>query len=93
MADGPDTRSSRAAALLDLRRIIGGVLALYGVVLTVVGLVSSHAQKVKAAGENVNLWTGIALIVAGALFLVWSFTRPLVPDDLDDPSAGGGPDS
>jgi hypothetical protein len=92
MADEQDKTTRRASGLLDLRRIIGGVLALYGVVLFVAGLAASEAEKAKAAGENVNLWTGIALIVAGALFLVWSFTRPFLPDELDEPGPGAGTD-
>ena len=90
--------SGRAAQLLDVRRIIGGLLFLYGIILTAAGIFGSEAEKNKAAGENVNLWTGLALLVVGGLFLVWSATRPFVePDDLakisgDDPGAGGRPD-
>ncbi|MEA2480178.1 MAG: hypothetical protein QOJ07_2100 [Thermoleophilaceae bacterium] len=89
---GKAAPSKRAATLLDVRRIIGGLLALYGVILTIAGIVSSDAQKHKAAGENVNLYTGLALLVVGGLFLVWSMTRPFVdPDELsDDPGPGGG---
>src|SRR3954452_23455552 len=88
--------TKRAAHLLDVRRIIGGLLLLYGAILTVAGIVGSEAQKNKAAGENVNLWTGIALLVVGGLFVFWSMTRPFVdPDELveaspDDAGAGGG---
>jgi hypothetical protein len=88
--------TKRAAHLLDVRRIIGGLLLLYGAILTVAGIVGSEAQKNKAAGENVNLWTGVALLVVGGLFVFWSMTRPFVdPEELDDASAddagaGGG---
>ena len=92
--------STRAAQLLDVRRIIGGLLLLYGLILTAMGIFGTEAEKNKAAGENVNLWTGLALIVVGGLFLVWSMTRPFVDqEDLDaaasadDPGARRGPDA
>jgi hypothetical protein len=103
MPDEPQTQAAheapikRAANLLDIRRIIGGVLLLYGIVLTLAGIFGSEADKHKAAGVNVNLWTGIALIVVGGLFLFWSATRPFVdPDELvastRDAGPGGGAD-
>ena len=79
--------SKRAAELLDIRRIIGALLLLYGAILTITGIVASDEQKTKAAGENVNLWTGLALLVVGGLFVFWSMTRPFVdPDELADAS-------
>jgi hypothetical protein len=81
-----EPEDQRGANLLDLRRIIGGVLLLYGIVLTIAGIVGSDASKHKAAGENVNLWTGLALIVAGVLFIVWALNRPLI--DPDEPPPG-----
>jgi hypothetical protein len=29
---------------------------------------------------NVNLWTGIGLIVTAAVFLLWTWLRPIVVD-------------
>lgn len=67
----------RAANLFDLRRIIGGVFVLYGVVLTIVGLTDSEAEIQKASGININLWAGLGMLALGIVFLVWAFTRPL----------------
>ena len=67
----------RATNLLDIRRIIGGLLGVYGVILFVAGIVGSDAEKNKAAGLNINLYVGIALIVASALFWFWALSRPL----------------
>jgi hypothetical protein len=40
---------------------------------------------------NVNIWTGIALLVAGAVFIGWARLRPVVvPTDPDDQSADEG---
>jgi hypothetical protein len=70
----------KAANRFDIRRIIGGLFLLYGVILTVVGLVGTDDIKNKAAGVNVNLWTGIAMLLFGALMVVWALTRPVEPD-------------
>jgi uncharacterized membrane protein len=71
----PTTR--RAANLFDLRRIIGGLFLVYGLVLFLLGLFASDEDIEKAAGWNVNLWTGVGMLAFGALMMLWAFTRPL----------------
>ena len=63
--------------LLDIRRIIAGLLGIYGVILLVAGIVGSTDQKNKAAGVNINLWAGLVLLLMATFFLVWALTRPL----------------
>jgi xanthine/uracil/vitamin C permease (AzgA family) len=63
-------RELEAANLFDLRRIIGAIL-------TITGLFDSKAEIDKSAGVHINLWTGLAMLVLGGLFLLWAFTRPL----------------
>jgi len=75
-------------ALLDIRRIIAGLLGLYGVILLVAGIVGSSESKNKAAGVNINLWVGIVLLLMATFFLVWALTRPL-SDELDEAEAEG----
>jgi hypothetical protein len=70
-------------SLFDLRMVIGGLLALYGVVLTVLGLVASDDARAKAAGININLWAGLAILAGGAIFLAWARLRPLRAEDLE----------
>jgi len=50
------------------------------VILFVAGIVGSDADKNKAAGVNINLWVGITLIVASALFWFWALSRPLTEE-------------
>src|SRR5215211_1827988 len=76
-------RARRAANLFDLRRMIGGLFVIYGVILAVLGLGASDQELEKAAGWNLNLSVGIAMLIVGALFLVWAFTRPLA-DELEE---------
>ena len=77
--DEDEIRAARIANLFDIRRIIGGVFIVYGVTLTVVGIFGSEEVKNKAAGVNVNLWTGLAMLVVGALMIAWALTRPVAP--------------
>ena len=75
-----EAAARKAANRFDIRRIIGGVFLLYGLILAVVGIVGSDAVKNKAAGINVNLWTGLAMLVAGAMMVAWALMRPVEPD-------------
>ena len=85
-----ESRAARAANLFDVRRFIGGLFLLYGLILFVLGLGASDSEVQKAAGVNINLWTGLAMLVVGALFLVWAFVRPLGQELADSEPAGGG---
>ncbi|MGI8779830.1 MAG: hypothetical protein ACR2L8_06615 [Solirubrobacteraceae bacterium] len=77
-------RARRAANLFDLRRIIGGLFGIYGLILFVLGLGASDAEIEKAAGWNLNLWVGVAMLVTAALFLAWAFARPLGEEIVDE---------
>ncbi|MFD9793128.1 hypothetical protein ACFWXK_19480 [Streptomyces sp. NPDC059070] len=80
-----EKKSATAARLFDIRRIIGGLFTLYGVIVTIAGLTASDADLDKAQGVNINLWTGLAMLALGLFFLVWLWLRPLNP-----PAAGDG---
>jgi hypothetical protein len=77
-------RATAMASLFDLRVVIGGLLALYGVILTVMGVFASDDALAKAAGININLWAGLVILAGGAVFLLWARLRPLKPEDLHD---------
>ena len=85
-----ESRAARAANLFDVRRFIGGLFVLYGLILFVLGIGASDADVDKAAGVNVNLWTGLAMLIVGALFLVWAFTRPVGKQLAESEPPGGG---
>ncbi|WNV90124.1 hypothetical protein [Umezawaea sp. Da 62-37] len=72
------------AGLFDLRLIIAVLFGVYGIVLTIVGLAfTTDADLAKADGLNINLWSGIGMLVLSAVFAVWTFTKPLVvPEDV-----------
>ena len=71
----PDRRHTAGA--LDIRNIIGGLMATYGVILLVMGLVGD-AETDKTGGVNANAWAGVALLLVGAAFLVWARLKPVV---------------
>jgi hypothetical protein len=75
----PPTRS-RAASLFDLRWILTLLFGIYGIVVTLMGLFS-HASTVAASGQqvgvNVNLWTGIPMLVLAIAFGLWAQLRPV----------------
>ncbi|MEU7056835.1 hypothetical protein [Streptomyces sp. NPDC046197] len=72
-------KSATAARIFDLRRIIGGLFVVYGIIVTIVGITDSPAAIEKAQGVNINLWTGIGMLLLGVFFLVWLKLRPAVP--------------
>jgi xanthine/uracil/vitamin C permease (AzgA family) len=88
--DEEELLAARAANRFDIRRIIAAVFELYGVVLTIVGITGSHAVKTKAAGINIDLWTGLAMIVFGALMLAWALLRPTAPEPTETRGEGSG---
>ena len=82
MSDQPhegatDDRDASGRRLFDLRWVIGGLFVVYGVVLTVVGLLDSGTALHKASGVRINLWTGIGMLLVGAFFVAWCLLRPL----------------
>jgi hypothetical protein len=77
------TRKERATSLFDIRRVIGGLFILYGAILTITGAVASDADIHKAAGVNINLWTGLGMLAFGASFIAWYLLRPLKLEDVD----------
>ncbi|OKJ70419.1 hypothetical protein [Streptomyces sp. CB02460] len=71
-----EQKSATAARLFDIRRIIGGLFVVYGIIVTIAGISPSDEDLKKAQGVHINLWTGIAMLVLGLLFLVWMKLRP-----------------
>jgi putative Mn2+ efflux pump MntP len=58
---------------LDLRLPIGLMFGVFGVILTVYGLVSEKAIYARSLGINVNLWWGLVLLAFGLVMLWLSY--------------------
>ena len=74
----PDEQEKRSAAarLFDVRRVIGLLFVVYGVIVTLLGLFDNDAEIDKAQGIRINIWMGLAMLVLGAFFLVWLRLNP-----------------
>ena len=59
----------------DLRRPIGFLFGLLGLILLLYGLISPEVRAPLDADTNVNLWCGLILVVFGGC-LLWLSFRP-----------------
>ncbi|MEU8782069.1 hypothetical protein [Streptomyces sp. NPDC048637] len=87
-----ERESATAARLFDVRRIIGGLFVVYGVIVTIAGVMATDADLKKAQNININLWTGLGMLALGLFFLIWQQLRPAVPPtaaELADEGEGG----
>ena len=83
------TSGKHTAGLFDIRVIIGALLGIFGLILVLVSLFSDPQAPVAKANEvDLNLWTGLSLLLASAMFVAWARLRPIVVDE----SAAGSDD-
>jgi hypothetical protein len=90
ISDEDELKAARAANRFDIRRIIGAVFTVYGVILVALGIFASHAAKNKADGINVNLWTGLGMLVFAGLMIFWALSRPTTPEPPETRGQGSG---
>ena len=62
---------------VDIRIPIGLLFAILGLILTVFGLISMNdtALYARSLGNNINLWTGLLMLVFGGGMLYFSLGR------------------
>jgi hypothetical protein len=87
MTDQGEPIPASKARLFDVRRIIGGLFVVYGLLVGAIGLFDSAEQIDKAQGVNINLWAGLGMLALGAAFLLWQWVRPA-----EVPSGGESPE-
>ncbi|MFI0539083.1 hypothetical protein [Streptomyces sp. RP5T] len=83
-----EAKSATAARIFDLRRIIGGLFVLYGIIVTIAGINPSDSSLDKSEGININLWTGLGMLALGIFFLIWLKLKPAAPVQVDEESDG-----
>lgn len=81
MSDTADKSSStegqHGAGAFDIRNFIGALLGLFGLIVLLMGLFGDKELS-KTGGVNANLWAGIVLVLASAVFMGWARLRPVV---------------
>ena len=88
--DEEEGEAAKAANRFDIRRLVGGLFILYSLILIVLGIFGSHHIRTKAAGINVDLWTGIGMLIFGILMLFWALSRPVMPEPEETRGQGSG---
>ena len=92
MAD--EKKVSAAARLFDVRRVIGGLFVVYGVIVSLLGVFDDKSEIAKAQGVRINLWMGLAMLAMGLLFLLWlRLSPPAEPEIPAEPSPDAGPEA
>ncbi len=90
LSEEEEIESTRMANRFDIRRLIGAVFVVYGLILTAVGIFGTHHVKNKAAGINIDLWTGLAMLVFGGLMIFWALARPVHREPPESRGQGSG---
>ncbi|BDZ51837.1 hypothetical protein GCM10025867_40780 [Frondihabitans sucicola] len=91
-------RLVRSTRRFDLRRLLGGLFLLYGIICTILGIVHGSSDLKQTGGIAINLWAGIGMIVLALLFFLWDRLAPVPEEDIlgnldreaDEKAAGEG---
>jgi hypothetical protein len=75
------------AGAFDIRTLIAMLIGIFGVILLLTAIFGDNdAARLKADDVNVNLWTGLGMLIASAVLQGWAMLRPIVvPHDPDAP--------
>ncbi|MFC7534662.1 hypothetical protein [Actinoplanes sp. GCM10030250] len=79
MTENDQEKVAAKARLFDVRSVIGGLFIVYGLIVTVIGLMDSQAEIDKAQGVRINLWMGLGMLALGLLMLLWLKLNPPPP--------------
>lgn len=91
---GPREGRAHKAGAFDIRSLIALLIGIFGAILVLVGIFDfSEADKIKTDDVNVNLWTGLAMLLAAGIMQGWAMLRPVVvPDDFEADDETGSKD-
>ncbi|SES00574.1 hypothetical protein SAMN05443377_12816 [Propionibacterium cyclohexanicum] len=66
----------------DLRRFLGMLFVIYGVLVTAMGIANPAADKAPTGGIPINLYTGVSMLVVGSAFFVWDHLAPVADEEI-----------
>ena len=89
-SDEDEARAAKMANRFDIRRIIGGLFVLYSILLILTGIIGDYTVKNKASGINVNLYTGIGMLLFAIFMIAWALLRPTRPEPPETRGEGSG---
>ncbi|MDQ1526890.1 MAG: hypothetical protein QOG18_1503 [Microbacteriaceae bacterium] len=72
----------RSTRRFDLRNLLGALFVLYGIIVTILGIVNGAADNKQTGGIDINLWSGLAMLVLGVLFFLWQRWAPVPEEDI-----------
>lgn len=84
---------TKTAGAFDIRNFIAVLLGIFGVILTILGIVGFTPDEAeRTGGIDANLWTGIGLVLTAVIFLVWAKLRPIriIDAEPSESAAGNG---
>ena len=67
------------ARMLDLRTYICLLFLIFGVIVTILGISPSQPELDRAAGVNINLFAGIAMLILSIAMGLWAWFIPPIP--------------
>lgn len=74
------------ARMLDLRSYICALFAIFGITVTIEGVLADSAEIEKAAGVNINLYAGLSMVALSVVMGVWAVAvPPEIPEPTNDP--------
>ena len=74
----------KLARLFDVRRVIGGLFVVYGVIVGLIGIFDGPSDLEKAQGVRINLWMGLGMLALGLLMLLWLRLNPPAEPEPED---------
>ncbi|MDO5746442.1 MAG: hypothetical protein Q4P66_02105 [Actinomycetaceae bacterium] len=71
------SQTSKYHYLSDIRTVIGTVLIIFGVYLLFCGMFANGPEEMaKTGGINANMYSGLALFLAGLIMWIWAYFAP-----------------
>lgn len=79
-----DRARVRETRRFDLRRILGLLFVVFGLIVLITGIVTVTGtdELTRTGGIAINLWTGGAMLVLGLLFFLWDRLSPVPAEDI-----------